>query len=107
MKKSLGFLLAIILLLLGPFLCFAGSVTALPGDVAANPAVGSTVDYAPGWASGSWQANGTNVTEYYTSAHFKPTKKIAEAGETGAATVIIEGLATGMISTALPVLRFR
>jgi len=43
------------------------------------------------------------LTEYYTSAHFNPTKKIAQSAETGPATVIIEGLAVGMISTALPI----
>lgn len=43
-------------------------------------------------------------TEYYTSLSFKPTKAIAEAGETGSATVIIKGIGTGMISTCLPVI---
>jgi len=44
------------------------------------------------------------VTEYFTSAGFKPTQKIAEATKTGPATVIIAGIGTGMISTAFPVL---
>ena len=43
-------------------------------------------------------------TEYYTSHSFKPTQKIAESGETGPATVIISGIGTGMLSTAIPVL---
>ncbi len=44
------------------------------------------------------------TTEYYTSLSFKPTQKIAESAETGPATVIISGIGTGMISTAIPVL---
>ncbi|MBN2481254.1 MAG: sodium-translocating pyrophosphatase [Bacteroidales bacterium] len=43
-------------------------------------------------------------TEYFTSSGFKPTKLIAEASQTGPATVIIGGIGTGMISTAFPVL---
>jgi len=42
--------------------------------------------------------------EYYTSASFKPTIKVAEQAKTGEATVIIAGLASGMISTTIPVL---
>ena len=43
------------------------------------------------------------ATEYYTSHSYKPTQKIAEAGLTGSATVIIKGIGTGMISTCIPV----
>jgi K(+)-stimulated pyrophosphate-energized sodium pump len=43
-------------------------------------------------------------TEYYTSHSYKPTRKISESGQTGPATVIISGIGTGMISTAIPVL---
>ncbi len=42
------------------------------------------------------------VTEYYTGG--SPVKKIAKDGETGSATVLISGLATGMQSVAIPVL---
>lgn len=43
------------------------------------------------------------ATEYYTSQGYTPTKKIAEASQTGSATVIIKGIGTGMISTCVPV----
>ncbi len=43
------------------------------------------------------------VTEFFTSGGFKPTQGIADAAVTGPATVIIEGMAVGMMSTALPV----
>lgn len=42
-------------------------------------------------------------TEYYTSHSYKPTRKIAGSSETGPATVIISGIGTGLISTAIPV----
>ena len=42
------------------------------------------------------------VTEYYTGG--RPVEKIAKDGETGSATVLISGLATGMQSVAIPVL---
>jgi len=44
------------------------------------------------------------ATEYYTSADFAPTREVAEESKTGPATVIIAGLAGGMISSWLPVL---
>ncbi len=43
------------------------------------------------------------ITEYFCSDRYKPVHKIAEAAETGAATVIIEGLGTGMLSTIAPI----
>lgn len=44
------------------------------------------------------------ATEYYTSQSYKPTQDISEASSTGAATVIIKGIGTGMISTCIPVI---
>ena len=43
-------------------------------------------------------------TEYYTSDSYKPTQKLAGSSETGSATIIIDGLALGMNSTAIPVI---
>ena len=43
------------------------------------------------------------ATEYYTSHSYKPTQKISESSKTGPATVIIQGIGTGMISTMIPV----
>jgi K(+)-stimulated pyrophosphate-energized sodium pump len=42
-------------------------------------------------------------TEYYTSDEYKPTRGIAEQTNMGPATTIIEGIATGMFSSGLPV----
>ena len=44
------------------------------------------------------------VTEFYTSYDYPPTKSVAETSQTGAATVVISGMATGMMSTLIPVL---
>ena len=44
------------------------------------------------------------ITEFFCSDHYKPVHKIAESAETGAATVIIEGLSTGMLSTIAPII---
>ncbi len=43
-------------------------------------------------------------TEYFTSSQFKPTRSVADAALTGPATVIIGGLAVGMMSTVIPVI---
>jgi K(+)-stimulated pyrophosphate-energized sodium pump len=42
-------------------------------------------------------------TEYFTSHSYRPTRRIAESGKTGPATVIISGMGAGMISTFIPV----
>jgi K(+)-stimulated pyrophosphate-energized sodium pump len=44
------------------------------------------------------------VTEVFTSHDYKPTRGIVEQAQTGPATVIIEGIAVGMQSTAIPVI---
>ena len=42
-------------------------------------------------------------TEYYTSTHYKPTQELSKATETGAATLVIAGIALGMKSTIAPI----
>ncbi|MDE0426321.1 MAG: sodium-translocating pyrophosphatase [Candidatus Poribacteria bacterium] len=44
------------------------------------------------------------VTEVFTSHDYGPTRAIAKQAQTGPATVIIEGVAVGMESTAIPVI---
>ncbi len=44
------------------------------------------------------------LTEYYTSDEYKPTRGIAAQAEMGPATTIIDGFATGMYSSGLPVI---
>lgn len=43
-------------------------------------------------------------TEYYTSDSYKPTKELSASSETGSATIIINGISLGMLSTAIPVI---
>ena len=59
------------------------------------------------WAVISGLAAGVLIgffTEYYTSDSYKPTQKLAASSETGSATIIIDGMALGMLSTAIPVI---
>jgi K(+)-stimulated pyrophosphate-energized sodium pump len=44
------------------------------------------------------------ITEYYTSDGYKPTRGIADQAVMGPATTIIDGFANGMYSSALPVI---
>ncbi|MDY6986358.1 MAG: sodium-translocating pyrophosphatase [Candidatus Thermoplasmatota archaeon] len=42
------------------------------------------------------------ITEHYTSEAYEPVKRIAESSSTGPATVILEGMSTGMVSAVIP-----
>lgn len=42
-------------------------------------------------------------TEYFTSDTYRPTKKLSKSSKTGSATIIIEGISLGMISTVVPI----
>jgi K(+)-stimulated pyrophosphate-energized sodium pump len=44
------------------------------------------------------------LTEYYTSHSYNPVRKLADSAKTGPGTALIEGLALGYLSTALPVI---
>ncbi|MFM9059598.1 MAG: sodium/proton-translocating pyrophosphatase, partial [Planctomycetaceae bacterium] len=50
-----------------------------------------------GWGIGKW-------TEYATSNEYRPTQELADQAVTGPATIIIGGVAEGMLSTWVPVL---
>ncbi len=59
-------------------------------------AVSVIIGLMAGWSIGKW-------TEYSTSDEYKPTRDLAAQAETGAATIIISGIAGGMLSTWVPV----
>ena len=63
------------------------------------PGVGASivVGLLAGWLIGKW-------TEYSTSDEYSPTRRLAETAETGPATIIIGGIADGMLSVWVPVL---
>ncbi len=63
--------------------------------------IGLWVSIAAGLIAGLVIAYGT---EYYTSYEHKPTQRISKQSETGPATVIISGIAEGMISTWVPLI---
>jgi K(+)-stimulated pyrophosphate-energized sodium pump len=60
-------------------------------------AVSVVVGLIAGWLIGKW-------TEYSTSNEYKPTQELADQALTGPATIIIGGVAEGMMSTWVPVL---
>jgi inorganic pyrophosphatase/K(+)-stimulated pyrophosphate-energized sodium pump len=64
----------------------------IEGVSAGGVSMAVVVGLIAGWAIGQF-------TEFYTSYDYNPTKRIAEQAKTGAATVIIAGVAEGMKST--------
>jgi K(+)-stimulated pyrophosphate-energized sodium pump len=64
------------------------------------------IDWGIFWAVVAGLSAGVIIgqgTEYYTSDEYKPTQGIARQGQQGPATTIIDGIATGMYSTWIPV----
>ncbi|MBM3227814.1 sodium-translocating pyrophosphatase [Candidatus Peribacteria bacterium] len=76
---------------------FSLSRMVLPAEVAMGVFWSSAVGIAAGVAVG-W------ITEFYTSYSFSPVRKLAGSAKTGAATLIIEGLALGYASTFFPMI---
>ena len=60
-------------------------------------AISVIVGLVAGWLIGKW-------TEYSTSNEYKPTQELADQALTGPATIIIGGVAEGMMSVWAPVL---
>ena len=81
------------------FLMFGGDVQLYDSWILgwASPLVSAALGIASGVAIGI-------ITEYYTSADFKPTKKIAEMATEGEAFVVTKGDAVGSRSVMLPIL---
>jgi K(+)-stimulated pyrophosphate-energized sodium pump len=67
------------------------------GEAHWQVAISVVVGLAAGWLIGKW-------TEYCTSNDYKPTQQLADQALTGPATIIIGGVAEGMMSTWVPVL---
>ncbi len=73
----------------------------LLGDISSVSWLGLWCSIIAGLVAGLIIAWGTEV---YTSYEHKPTQRISQQAETGPATVIISGIAEGMISTWIPLL---
>ena len=67
------------------------------GGTVPGVAVSVIVGLLAGWVIGKW-------TEYSTSDEYNPTKRLADQAVTGPATIIIGGIAEGMMSVWVPVI---
>jgi|GEM_PF-11744 len=76
---------------------FLLAIFLLPPGVGVGVASSVVVGLVAGWLIGKW-------TEYSTSDEYKPTQKLADQAETGPATIIIGGIADGMMSVWCPVI---
>mgnify|MGYP000929720199 FL=1 len=87
--------LTVIFTIVGTQWLFGGASAADGSDIVQTPiflSLAIIIGLLGGWAIGF-------VSEYFTSEHYKPVKGIASQSETGAATVAIEGIAQGKLST--------
>ena len=86
--------LTVVFSIVGTLVLFRGSPT-IGNYVLGAPiflALTIIVGLLGGWAIGF-------TSEYFTSEHYRPVKGIAQQSETGPATVAIEGIAQGKLST--------
>ena len=87
--------LTVVFAIAGTQWLFGGASKADGSDIVQTPiylAFTIIIGLLGGWAIGF-------ISEYFTSEHYKPVKGIAAQSETGAATVVIEGIAKGKLST--------
>ena len=87
--------LTVVFTIIGTQWLFGGASAADGSDIVQKPIFLSLtiiVGLLGGWAIGF-------VSEYFTSEHYKPVKGIAAQSDTGAATVTIEGIAQGKLSS--------
>ena len=87
--------LTVIFTIVGTQWLFGGASAADGSDIVQKPIFLSLtiiVGLLGGWGIGF-------VSEYFTSEHYKPVKGIAAQSDTGAATITIEGIAQGKLST--------
>ncbi len=89
-----GMLVASLLAVIGTY-WLAGVI--LPAEIAMGVFWASTAGLLAGVFVGG-------LTEYYTSQVYRPVQALASSAKTGAATALIEGLALGYLSTALPII---
>jgi len=100
-----GINLSTLLIVIAAFVLTAWLMPRAPGTVydvfglfeAPGVAFSIIIGLLAGWIIGKW-------TEYSTSDEFGPTKRLAAQSQTGPATIIIGGIAEGMISTWVPVI---
>jgi inorganic pyrophosphatase/K(+)-stimulated pyrophosphate-energized sodium pump len=74
-----------------------GTTYTIGGLVVPGVAFSVITGLLAGWLIGKW-------TEYVTSDEFTPTKKLSDQAITGPATIIIGGIADGMMSVWVPVI---
>jgi len=78
------------------YICFADVYDMIPGATWWGVWLATVVGLASGLVIGKG-------SEHFTAYDYAPTQEVARASATGAATVIISGLAVGMMSTWIPI----